>query len=120
LGYEDKFSEKENIGLVIVRWHSPSLGSADIDTFLMSCRVLGRGVEAGVLSWVGQEARRRGIEKIAGKIIPTPRNTPVRSLYEEYGFSPSGADGWWHADLNETPLAKPSWLTLTPPVAVTA
>jgi FkbH-like protein len=115
MGYEDRFSERENIGLVIVRWHAPRPSSANIDAFLMSCRVLGRGVEAGVLSWVAEEAPRRGISEIVGRIIPTPRNTPARSLYRDNGFTPSGDTGWWRLDLMEKALTKHTWLTLSIP-----
>lgn len=113
IGYEDRLSERENIGLVLVRWHSPKTGSASIDTFLMSCRVLGRGVETGVLSWVAEEGRRRGISEILGQIILTPRNTPARSLYRDNGFMPLGDTGWWRLDLGEKSLPKPTWLTIS-------
>jgi FkbH-like protein len=118
IGYEDRFSERENIGLVLVRWDAPKPGSASIDTFLMSCRVLGRGVEAGVLSWVAEEARRRGSLEVLGQIILTPRNTPARSLYQENGFTPLGDSGWWRLDLGEKSVPRPAWLTLSAPALV--
>ena len=118
IGYEDRFSERENIGLVLVRWNTPNPGSANIDTFLMSCRVLGRGVEAGVLSWVCEEARRRGISEILGQIIPTPRNTPSGSLYQDNGFTPIDDSGWWRLGVGDRSLPKPVWLNLSAPAPV--
>jgi FkbH-like protein len=116
IGYEDRYSERENIGLVIVRWNTPRPDSANIDTFLMSCRVLGRGVEPGVLSWVADESRRRRILEITGQIIQSPRNTPARSLYLDNGFTYLSDTGWWQLGLGEKSLPKPAWLTLSDPI----
>jgi FkbH-like protein len=69
-----------------------------IDTWLMSCRVLGRRVEEAVLGEIVSHAKRSGIEEIEGVFIPTQRNQMVAEHYRTLGFRPSGAkaDGTSH------------------------
>jgi FkbH-like protein len=112
IGLEDRFSERENIGLLIVRWGQPHDGAVEIDSFLLSCRVLGRGIERGVLGWLCREARTRGLSEVVGEIEPTPRNTPVRSLYHDHGFLPDDVQGQWRLDLRDRLIEIPDWLTV--------
>lgn len=57
-----------------------------IEGWLMSCRVLKRGVEQALFAVVLEEARRRGVEEIIGIYLPTDRNGLVRDMYSELGF----------------------------------
>jgi FkbH-like protein len=59
VGLEDRFSERENIGLLIARWGQPHDGAVEIDSFLLSCRVLGRGIERGDHGFVPGEVEGR-------------------------------------------------------------
>ena len=70
-----------------------------IETWLMSCRVLGRKVEQATLSLVAAEARRLGATTLIGRFIPTAKNALVREHYAQLGFSlvsetPDGATSW--------------------------
>ena len=69
----------------------------EIDTFLMSCRVLGRGVENAVFAAMAEHARLLNARKLRGRYIPTPKNSLVADLYREHGFQAMG-DGYWEAD----------------------
>ena len=111
LGYEDRFTEYENIGVLIARWHNPDNTTAAIDSFLMSCRVLGRGVESGVLAWVAEQAQQRSINRIVGDIIPTVRNKPAQSLFADHGFVNSGGNTW-ELSLADSKLDWPHWLRM--------
>jgi predicted enzyme involved in methoxymalonyl-ACP biosynthesis len=62
-------------------------GGRDIDTWLMSCRVLGRKVEHMVLRKMLQHARAAGIQKITGTYKPTERNKLVADHYAKLGFT---------------------------------
>jgi FkbH-like protein len=112
IGSEDRFSQRENIGLLIARWRHPHDEGVEIDNFLLSCRVLGRGIECGVLGWLCRQAARRGVREMFGEIVPTPRNTPVRSLYRDHGFERAEGDGRWRLDLRSAPVDIPSWLSV--------
>jgi FkbH-like protein len=80
----------------------------NIDTWLMSCRVLGRRVENAVLRELLQRARELGVRRLVGRYIPTERNGMVRDHYEKLGFSllesePGGATTWtMESDFNPT------------------
>jgi FkbH-like protein len=58
-----------------------------IDTWLMSCRVLGRQVEPATLNLIAAEAARLGARRIAGEYIPTKKNAMVRDHYARLGFT---------------------------------
>ena len=58
----------------------------EIDTWLMSCRVLKRRVEEAVLAEIIRRARQAGVRALIGRYIPTDRNAIVRQHYRGLGF----------------------------------
>lgn len=58
-----------------------------IDTWLMSCRVMGRTVERAVFEHLRSWAVSHGIKEIIGEYILTAKNAPVRGLYSQLGFA---------------------------------
>ncbi len=56
------------------------------DTWLMSCRVLGRRVEEAVLAEAAAAARADGARRLVGDYLPTPKNVLVEKHYEKLGF----------------------------------
>lgn len=64
-----------------------------IDTWLMSCRAIGRTVESYLLNQVIQRAREMGYQQILGEYRPTAKNAQVESFFPEHGFSVSASDG---------------------------
>jgi len=93
----DVFGDNGMISVVICR--PQSARSWAIDTWLMSCRVLGRTVEQMVLRELILRARERGITRLVGRHVPSGRNDMVRDHYAKLGFSPSGEEGVWHLDV---------------------
>ena len=102
----DKFGDNGMISVVICRrvgrdWH--------VDTWLMSCRVLGRRVEDAVLQELLLQARRRGIDRIIGVYHPTERNKLVEDHYAKLGFAlvERRQDGTtvWQLSVAEAPIA---------------
>ena len=59
----------------------------EIDTFLMSCRVMGRGVEDAFLSYLAELAAARGATRVRGVYVRTSKNNPVATFYADHGFS---------------------------------
>ncbi|MCC6472074.1 MAG: HAD family hydrolase [Alphaproteobacteria bacterium] len=110
----DRFGDNGMISVVICRRD----GSAwEIDTWLMSCRVLGRRVEEAVLQELVRQARRKGISLLRGVYIPTDRNALVKDHYDKLGFAlerdhPSGRRDWI-LDVEQFPLVdlplRPQW-----------
>ena len=80
----DIFGDNGMISVVICR--PAQSGTWDIDTWLMSCRVLGRNVEHMVLREVLAHARHAGIHKLSGTYRPTDRNKLVEDHYAKLGF----------------------------------
>ena len=58
----------------------------EIDTWLMSCRVLGRRVEEAILAHLAAAARARGAAALVGRYIPSAKNKMVAQHYERLGF----------------------------------
>jgi len=70
-----------------------------IDTFLMSCRVMGRQVETAFMGYIVEQARRQGVRTIEGEFIPSERNKPAAEVYARLGFAgpfpmPGGGQRW--------------------------
>jgi FkbH-like protein len=100
----DKYGDNGMIAVVIAR----PAGRADtlaIDTWLMSCRVLGRQIEQATLNILAEEARRRGYKALMGEFRPTAKNGLVRDHYAALGFEALGSDAagnsLWHLPLDE-------------------
>ena len=57
-----------------------------IDTFLLSCRILGRGVEKAFIGFILDQAKKVQIPAILGEFIPTAKNKPAESFFADTGF----------------------------------
>ena len=81
----DIFGDNGMISVVVCR---PAEGDAwEIDTWLMSCRVLGRKVEHMVLREMLDHARAASVQKLHGTYRPTERNKLVADHYARLGFT---------------------------------
>ncbi len=106
----DRFGDNGMIAVVIGRHREAAL---EIETWLMSCRVLGRGVERATLSVLAGEASAVGLRSLVGTFRPTAKNGMVRDHYERLGFvrrSCEGEQTTWALDLQtfkpeEVPMA---------------
>ena len=78
-------------GLTGVAIAGPREGRMVIDSFLLSCRVLGRGVEDFMLTTIGEHAQALGLDTVAAVVTFTDRNVPARDFLKRRGFTP--ADG---------------------------
>jgi FkbH-like protein len=86
----DIFGDNGMISVVICR--PAEAGVWEIDTWLMSCRVLGRKVEHMVLRELLAHARAAGIHKLVGAYRPTERNKLVVDHYAKLGFKKVGGE----------------------------
>ncbi len=92
----DTFGDNGMISVLVCRQRDDAW---DIDTWLMSCRVLGRRVEQAVLAELVAQARARGLRRLVGEYLPTEKNKLVEDHYEKLGFSllertPEGRSRW--------------------------
>jgi FkbH-like protein len=99
LTLQDRFANHGLVSLIIAVRKGEAL---DIDTWLMSCRVIGRTVEAELLSKLSDRARQMGCRVIRGTYIPTAKNGMVRDIYGKFGFRKITEDNGttiWEYDL---------------------
>jgi FkbH-like protein len=87
LGVSDKFGDSGITGCIIVN-------GSEIDTMLLSCRVLGKGIELAFVKTVLGLLREEGLLEVTASYLPTTKNSQVADFYDKCGFSlVSEADG---------------------------
>ena len=91
----DKFGDNGITGVYIVKKNEKSWL---IDTFLLSCRVMGRGIEDAILSQILKNAKKNGIKEIKAEFIPTEKNKPSENFLADFGFKKQ--DNFWVYNLN--------------------
>ena len=96
LALTDRYGNSGITGLAILRIGD---GVADLDVFLLSCRVLGRKVEDTFLAVLAERAKARGAQYLQGRYLKTQKNQLAASFYSERGFESLG-DGLFRLDLN--------------------
>jgi FkbH-like protein len=93
----DRFGDYGLVSVLIaVADPSREPGTLRVDTWLMSCRVIGRSVEEFFFNVLVERARRAGVERLVGVYVPSAKNGLVKDLYERMGFlqratAPEGA-----------------------------
>lgn len=101
VGVKDKFGDNGVTGLAMIE-KKPAVWK--IDTFLLSCRVIGRGVEEVILGRILAEAKKNGIKILAAEFIPTTKNAPAKGFYQKVGFVLQGEENGaelWHFDVSK-------------------
>jgi FkbH-like protein len=86
----DRLGDNGIIATVILR---KSGSDAIVDTWIMSCRVLGRRVEDLTVQLMVEKARHLGCRRLIGRYTPTTKNGIVENLYPQQGFATAGQDG---------------------------
>jgi len=84
---KDKFDDNGLVGIMIA---TPVPGEDrvwELDTWLMSCRVIGRQLENFMFNALMGAARERGITRVDGLYLPTTKNAMVANLFTDMGFS---------------------------------
>jgi FkbH-like protein len=92
---KDKYGDYGLISAVILK---KVVGNLFIDTWVMSCRVLKRGMEQFIFNKIAELAKKQGVEIIIGEYLPTEKNIIVESLYKDLGFELS--ENLWKFNIN--------------------
>lgn len=106
----DRYGDHGIVGVAITRDQGQD---CEIDTFLLSCRVIGRTVEAALLARIAEQARARGRRRLLGLFFSTRKNAPARDFYSDQGFqleSQNGEGSLWSLDLTEHCVPHPRWI----------
>ena len=81
----DKFGDSGVTGLCIVSDNSKN-ESPEIDTLLMSCRIIGRNIESAIMDYVMGKIKEKRIGELKAKYIKTLKNDQVKEFYDKCGF----------------------------------
>lgn len=115
----DRFGDHGLVGVAITHEEGER---CEVDTFLLSCRVIGRTVETALLAHLAESAAQRGCKRLAGWFLPTRKNAPARDFYQQHGFKQqenSGQGSLWVLDLKSSTLRCPEWIKLKAPAETT-
>jgi FkbH-like protein len=107
LQLEDRFGDNGIVGVLITRARQDAW---EIDTLLLSCRVIGRTAETAMLADAAGRARAAGARWLEGWCIPTAKNVPARDCYERHGFvriEERNDAILWRLDLTATSIDPP-------------
>ena len=104
---EDKFGDNGITGVFIVKKESKE--EWEIDTFLMSCRVMGRDIEKGIMNYIINKAKENNVKKIKADFIPTQKNKPIKNFLSECGFK-KDAESWTY--IIKSKIKFPEYLTM--------
>ena len=97
---KDVFGESGIVGLALFDLPEPAV--AELDTFLMSCRVIGRKAESAFINVLLKRLAASGVREVLADYLPTPKNGLVTSFLPDHGFA-IGADGRFRRDLVANP-----------------
>ena len=101
LRLRDQFTDHGLVAVLIAEQKDDVL---DIDTWLMSCRVIGRTVENEMLARLSEAALERGATLLHGTFIPTAKNVVVKDVFERLGFTLRSSDSGtttWEYDIDQ-------------------
>jgi FkbH-like protein len=96
---KDKYGD---YGLIAALFLEKREAELFIDNWIMSCRVLKRGMEKFTLNHLVDLAKSMDCSKIVGQYIPTPKNVLVKEHYQDLGFKPNTTDeSLWILDIKQ-------------------
>jgi FkbH-like protein len=112
----DRFGDAGVVGLALARNEGDS---CLIDSLLLSCRVIGRGIETALLAYLSDNAIKAGAKRLIGEFIATKKNAPCADFYLDHGFVKDTSSGdaqtdsvFYQLDLTTSAPTSPKWLTL--------
>ncbi len=107
----DRFGDHGLVGVGLVE----STGDQwRIDTFLLSCRVIGRQVETALIHVISADAAEGGAG-LVGEFSPTAKNAPAADFYDRHGFTPIDDEGdvrRWVWAAGRGPIDPPTWIEI--------
>jgi FkbH-like protein len=99
----DRFGDHGLVGVAIAR---PAGAQWTVDTFLLSCRVIGRDAETALLAQLAAAVKTRGGMELVGEYLPTAKNALVADFFPQHAFTACGGNRWSRS-LSETMTGPP-------------
>ena len=110
LRMRDCFGDNGLVGVSITHYNGEI---CEIDTFLLSCRVINRTVETALLATISEQSSNEGIQRLVGWYLPTKKNAPAREFYSLHGFTcvmERDDESFWEFDLTCGQIVSPPWI----------
>lgn len=105
----DRFGSE---GIVGAAWVHRGQHAWRVLNLVLSCRVLGRGVELAIVDWLAAQARRAGAAVLEGTFVASRKNGPASGFWIRAGCSSDDDRGVYSLDLSHAPGVLPAWITL--------
>ncbi len=102
----DKFGDNGLTGVCIIEKQKDTW---IIDTFLLSCRIMGREIEKIILNYIIKEAKQNNVKTIRAKFIPTEKNFPIENFLPSCGFKK--INDYWEFEIGKL-FSAPEFITL--------
>ena len=109
----DRFGDSGLVGVAITRNQD---GTCEIDSLLLSCRVIGRTIETAFLAFLLSRARELCALEVCGWFFPTAKNLPARNFYRQHGFhqvNETEEGSLWVLDVQNASVRCPDWIDMT-------
>jgi FkbH-like protein len=105
---KDKFDNAGIIAVAMIRYEGTT---AVVDSFLMSCRVIGRGIELALMSSISSDCAQRGISKLYGEYLSSAKNQLASLFLSDCGFvrEHERGDGGWSIEPGSDVIPMPNW-----------
>jgi FkbH-like protein len=114
LRLRDRFADHGLVGVVLA---APEGTDLVVDTWLMSCRVLGRGADVVTMRVLAEHAAAAGFGRLVGDYLPTDRNAPAESAFKDAGFTlvrQEASGSRWALTLGQDRVPDPGILRVRP------
>jgi FkbH-like protein len=110
----DRFGDLGTVAVILLKQDGRSFL---VDSFLMSCRAMGRGIETALMNHVKTRLlEHRGLLDLRARYLPTPKNKPVETVFEDHGFrlaeTRSSGEKLYALGRSEARLENCDWITV--------
>lgn len=110
LSLADKFGDNGIVGTAIIH---ENIDHFFIDSFIFSCRALGRTAETALLNFIIRDLIKKEIPVLAGEYIPTKKNIPCKDFYESHNFEKK-PNNFWEIKLENYQVKELPWIKVNP------
>jgi FkbH-like protein len=108
LSVADRFGDEGIVGALWVDGREPAWR---VLNFVLSCRVLGRGIELAALAWLADDAAGAGASALIGSFQRSAKNAVSADVWQRAGYLPGPVDGMFTLDLTGERPPAPAWIT---------
>ncbi len=109
----DRFGDHGTVGTCIVKAQNDD--TWELDVLLMSCRVLGRGIEEAFLHFICEDVKKNGAQNLIGRYLPTKKNEMAKDFFKRLRFNQiesSDIETVYQLPLQERSIRLPSYVRL--------